>query len=260
MTIDYELDGKRALVTGAGQGVGRGIARMLAAAGAEVVVNDFVASRAEAVVADIAETGGHALAAPFDVTDHEQVHDTFRGLERVDILVNNAGNQGVEAGFGELEPFHETTPQDWDRYFAVNTFGVMNCTHAALPSMIDAQWGRVITIVSDAARKGEGQMAAYGAAKAAAAGFTRCIAREVGRYGITVNNISLGTMRTPISEALWNDPTQSDRHQAVLSSYVVRRPGEPDDPAWLVATLASPKAGWITGQTYPVNGGYTFSL
>ena len=86
------------------------------------------------------------------------------------------------------------------------------------------------------------------------------LAPEVGRHGITVNNISLGTMKTPISEALWNDATQTERHKAVLSSYVVRRPGEPDDPAWLVATLASPRASWITGQTYPVNGGYTFAL
>jgi NAD(P)-dependent dehydrogenase (short-subunit alcohol dehydrogenase family) len=260
MSIDYELDGKKALVTGGGQGVGRGISLMLAEAGATVVVNDFVAARAEAVVAEIVDAGGTALAAAFDVTDLEMVHDSIDGVGGVDILVNNAGNQGSEQGFGDLGSFHTTAPADWGKYFAVNTFGVMNCTHAALPSMIEAQWGRVITIVSDAARNGEPQMAAYGAAKAAAAGFMRCIAREVGRYNITANNISLGTMRTPISEAMWSDPTKIEQQKAAVKPYVVRRPGSPDDPAWMVVTLASPRASWITGQTYPVNGGYTFAL
>lgn len=260
MAIDYELEGKKALVTGSGQGVGRGIALMLAAAGAEVLVNDFVAARAESVVAEIVAAGGKASAAPFDVTDHELVHDAFDAVGGVDILVNNAGNQGVEPGFGDLGLFHNTKPGDWGKYFSVNTFGVMNCVHAAVPWMIKAQWGRIITIVSDAARKGESHMAAYGAAKAAAGGFTRCIAQEVGRFGITVNNISLGTMRTPISEGLWGDPTKIDQQKAMVASYVIRRPGDPEDPAWLVATLASPRASWITGQTYPVNGGYTFAL
>jgi NAD(P)-dependent dehydrogenase (short-subunit alcohol dehydrogenase family) len=260
MAIDYELDGKRALVTGAGQGVGRGIAMMLAAAGAEVAVNDFVAERADSVVAEILEAGGRAVPATFDVTDLPLVTDTVSGIGGVDILVNNAGNQGIEPGFGSLGRFHETQPDDWHKYFSVNTFGVMNCVHAVLPGMIAKQWGRIITIVSDAARNGEPQMAAYGAAKAAAAGFSRCIAREVGRYGITVNNISLGTMRTPISEAMWSDPTKIEQQKAAVKPYVVRRPGNPDDPAWMVATLASPRASWITGQTYPVNGGYSFAV
>ena len=174
--------------------------------------------------------------------------------------MNNAGNQGIEAGIGLLQLFHESDPTDWRKYFDVNTFGVMNCVHAALPTMIAAQWGRIVTIVSDAGRHGEPRMAAYGAAKAAASGFMRCIAREVGRYGITVNSISLGTMNVPSSGAVWNDPERVELQQAMLKSYVIRRPGEADDPAWLVATLVSPRASWITGQTYPVNGGYTFAI
>ncbi|MGD9792030.1 MAG: SDR family NAD(P)-dependent oxidoreductase [Acidimicrobiia bacterium] len=260
MTIGFELDGKKALVTGGGQGVGRGIAIMLAQAGATAVVNDYVAERAQAVVAEIEAFGGSAIAAPFDVTDLDMVHDSVKGLGGVDILVNNAGNQGAEQGFGSLAMFHETSPADWHKYFAINTFGVMNCVHAVTPGMIASKWGRIITIVSDAARHGEPSMAAYGGAKAAAAGFMRCIALELGRYNITANNVSLGTMRTPISEAMWANPDMAEQQKAALRPYVVRRPGKPEDPAWVIAMLASPRSEWITGQTIPVNGGYTFAL
>ncbi|HLY81495.1 MAG TPA: SDR family NAD(P)-dependent oxidoreductase [Acidimicrobiales bacterium] len=259
MAVDFELEGKRALITGSGQGVGRAIALMIGAAGAEVAVNDFFPDRAEAVSAEIRAAGGKAFAAPFDVTNYELVHDAFSGLDKIDILVNNAGNAGSE-GWAGLDKFVDTTPEDWAKYLSVNLYGVMNCVHAALPSMIAAQWGRIVTIISDAARHGEAQMASYCAAKAGAAGFCRGIAHEVGRYGITVNNISLGTMRTPISAAMWDDPSQSEHQKAALANYVVRRPGEPEDPAWLIASLVSPHASWITGQTYPVNGGYTFAL
>jgi NAD(P)-dependent dehydrogenase (short-subunit alcohol dehydrogenase family) len=257
--MDFGLEGKRALITGAGQGVGRAIALGLGSVGAVVLVNDFFAERADAVVEEVRAAGGQAESACFDVTNHELVHDAVGALGQVDILVNNAGNAG-SVGWAGLDKFVDTTPDDWAKYLSVNLYGVMNCVHAALPSMIANQWGRIITIVSDAARAGEPQMASYGAAKAGAAGFSRCIAHEVGRYGITVNNISLGTMRTPISAAMWDDPTMKDQQKAALSAYVVRRPGEPEDPAWLIMSLVSPNASWITGQTYPVNGGYSFAL
>ena len=103
-------------------------------------------------------------------------------------------------------------------------------------------------------------MAAYSAAKAGAAGFTRAIASEVARHGVTANNIALGTMRTPATDAFWDDPAMASQQKALMASYLVRRPGDPDDVAWMVATLASPRASWITGQTIPVNGGYSFAL
>ena len=259
MTLDFALGGTRALITGAGQGVGEGIARLLAVAGAEVLVNDFFPERAEAASARIVAEGGTARPVPFDVTDHDAVHAAFARTGRVDILVNNAGNAGAE-GFGPLAPFTDTTPDDWAKYLAVNLHGVMNCVHAALPAMIGNGWGRVITMVSDAARIGEAQMAAYCAAKAGAAGFGRAIAREVARHGITVNNVALGTMRTPVTAAFWDDDGNAERQRAMMSSYLVRRPGDPDDAAWVVAMLASPRASWITGQTIPVNGGYSFTL
>jgi len=259
MTLDFGLEGRRALVTGAGQGVGEGIAHALAAAGVDVVVNDYFAERAETVAQAIVAAGGRASAAAFDVTDHAGVHDAFAEVGQVDILVNNAGNAGTD-GFGALAPFVDTNPEEWTKYLDVNLRGVMNCVHAALPAMVEAKWGRVITMVSDAARTGDAQMAAYSAAKAGAAGFCRAVASEVARHGITVNNIALGTMRTPLTAGLWDDPTKVDQQRALMSGYLVRRPGEPDDAAWMVATLASPRAAWITGQTIPVNGGRSFTL
>ena len=259
MTIEFGLTGKRALVTGGGQGVGRGIALTLAEAGTHVVVNDFVLERAEAVVAEIVDAGGSGTPLRFDVTDHADVAAALGSIGPVDILVNNAGNAGPD-GFGALAAFHTTDPAEWNRYFSVNLYGVMNCTHVVLPAMIEARWGRVITIVSDAARSGEAMMAPYAAAKAGAAGFVRSIAKEVARFGITANSIALGTMRTPVSAALWDDPGNVAAQKAIMTNYLIRRPGEPADPAWIVATLASPNSSWITGQTIPVNGGYSFAL
>jgi 3-oxoacyl-[acyl-carrier protein] reductase len=135
----------------------------------------------------------------------------------------------------------------------------MHCTHAALPRMIERTWGRVVTIVSDAGRTGEAYMAAYCAAKAGAAGFTRAIAHEVARHGITANNIALGTMNTPLAGDFWAEP-RNPQAEALLKQYLVRRPGEPADVAGMALYLASDLASWVTGQTYPVNGGISFAL
>jgi 3-oxoacyl-[acyl-carrier protein] reductase len=257
--LDPQLAGRRALVTGAGQGIGATIARRLAAAGCEVLVNDFVPERADAVAADITATGGSARALPFDVTDHAAATAALSGCEGVDILVNNAGNGGVDT-FGAIAPFVDTSPADWDPLIAVNLHGVMNCTHAVLPHMTAARWGRIITISSDAARTGGARYAAYSGAKAGAAGFCRAIAREVARFDITVNLVSLGTMRTPMTEPLWSEPEAEETRRSILSTYLVRRPGEADDAAWAVLMLASPHAAWITGQTIAVNGGSSMTL
>ena len=259
MVMELDLTGRRVLVTGGGQGVGRGIALGFAAAGAEVVVNDIDAGRAGAVVDEVAAAGGGAVPAVFDVTDHGSVRATVDGVGGVDVLVNNAGNAGV-AGFGGRGPFAESEPADWEPFLQVNLYGAMHCARAVLPGMIERGWGRIVTIVSDAGRAGDAYMAAYSAAKAGAAGLTRALARENGRYGITANNISLGTMRTPLSEGLWSDPANEQQAKAMLRSYVVRRPGTPDDVAPLAVFLASDHASWITGQTYPLNGGFTFAL
>ena len=258
MTVEITLAGHRALVTGGGQGVGAGIATLLAAAGAHVVVNDLHLARAQAVADEIVATGGSASAVAFDVADHAAVAAGVAASGGIDILVNNAGNAGGDV-WPPMVPFADTTPADWLPFLRVNLDGVMNCVHAALPGMIEQRWGRVITIVSDAARTGSAYLAAYAAAKAGAAGFTRSVAHEVARHGITANNIALGTMRTPLSEATWADP-DNPRAKALMQQYLIRRPGLPADVAGLALFLASDAADWITGQTYPVNGGFSFAL
>jgi 3-oxoacyl-[acyl-carrier protein] reductase len=260
VTFSIDLQGRRAVVTGAGRGIGRTIAMTLADAGAVVAVNDVVATSASGVVEEIVAAGGKASAVPFDVTEFDEVTSSLASYGDVDILVNNAGNAGT-AGFGRICDFVESDPTDWANYFAVNLFGVMHCTRAALPSMIRGGWGRVVTIVSDAARYGDARLAAYAAAKAGATGFCRSVAREVGRHGITVNCVSLGTIETPATVTASGDTAEArEAERSLLRPYVIRRRGRPDDVAGVVTYLASPLASWITGQTYAVNGGYTFSL
>jgi NAD(P)-dependent dehydrogenase (short-subunit alcohol dehydrogenase family) len=257
MTFEIDLSGHRALVTGAGQGVGEEIATTLAEAGAEVLVNDLVLERAERVVSAIEDAGGVARPAVFDVTDYDAVVAAVGNDAPIDILVNNAGNAGRAATMGvdDLATLVQTVPADWEGFMRVNLYGVMYAVRAALPAMIDAQWGRVVTVISDTARVGETHMAAYSAAKAGAAGFCRSVAREVGRYGVTVNCVALGTMNTQ-----GIPPEGDDAMAPILKRYVVRRRGLPRDVAAMVTFLVSPQAEWITGQTYPVNGGYSFSL
>ncbi|MFV0317455.1 MAG: SDR family NAD(P)-dependent oxidoreductase [Microthrixaceae bacterium] len=258
MTVTLDLTGHRALVTGAGDGVGRVVAQRFAAAGARVVVNDIDGDRASRVAQEIRDSGGDALTAVFDVTDYDAVLAACAGFEDIDILVNNAGNAGTD-GFGVRSPFAQSDPADWEPFLRVNLYGVLHCCRVVLPRMVERGWGRIVTIVSDAGRSGDPGGAVYGASKAAAAGLTRSLALENGRHGITANNISLGTMRTPATEPMWAD-AESEVAAGILRKYVVRRPGEPDDVAHLALYLASGHAEWITGQTYALNGGYSFTL
>ncbi len=259
MSFTIDLEKRTALVTGGGQGIGREICLTLASAGAVVLVNDYVPSRAEQVAEEVTAAGGTASPYPFDVSDYAAVATALAAGPDVGILVNNAGNAGPE-GFN-FGPFASSEPADWSRYFAVNLFGVMNCSRAVLPAMLAAGDGRVITIISDAGRVGEANMAPYAAAKAGAAGFMRSLAREVGRSGITVNNVALGTVDTMgIEESARDNPELADRVRRQLRHYMIPRLGQPADVAGLVTFLASPLASWISGQTYPVNGGYSVAM
>jgi NAD(P)-dependent dehydrogenase (short-subunit alcohol dehydrogenase family) len=259
-----DLGGQIALVTGAGQGAGRAIALALARHNAGgVAVNDFVAERARAVVDEIEALGVRATAAPADVGDHAAVLSAVRAIEAalgpITLLVNNAGNAGPGATMGMSPPFWESEPAEWDRYFRTNLQGVMNCCHIALPGMIKRGTGRIVTIVSDAGRVGESGLVAYSAAKAGAAGFVRALAKEAGRFGITSNAISLSTLEPPLGEAARAEFLASGHAKARLSRYVIRRFGKPEDVAHMALFLCSNAAAWITGQTYPVNGGYSFA-
>ncbi len=259
-----DIGGQVAFVTGAGQGAGRAIALALAHHNAGgVAVNDFVIERAEAVAAEIRDLGVAAVAVQADVGDYASVQAAFTKAEQalgaITILVNNAGNAGPNATMAHSPLFWETAPSEWDRYFHTNLNGVMNCCHVALPSMVKQNRGRIVTVVSDAGRVGEARLAAYSAAKAGANGFMRSIAREAGRFGITANCISLSTLEPPLEGEAKEKFLASDQAKAHVGRYVIRRFGKPDDVANMTLFLCSEAASWITGQTYPVNGGYNFS-
>lgn len=258
------LDGKVALVTGAGQNVGRQIALHLAAHGAGgVIVNDFFADRAEAVATEIRADGGKAIGVQADITKLDSVkamvaraRDEFgKGIE---ILVNNAGNAGAEPTADARKPFWETDTADWNSFIGVNFYGAMNCAAAVIPGMIEYRYGKIVTIISDAGRMGEPRLEIYSAAKAGAAGLTRALARSLGRHNIRANNVAIAAMNTPgIRARLQANP---ERAKEMLERYVVRRFGEPSDVANMVLFLASGASDWVTGQTYPVNGGFSFAL
>jgi 3-oxoacyl-[acyl-carrier protein] reductase len=257
-----DLTGRAALVTGAGQ-VGRAIATTLAAHGAApIVVTDIAGPVAETLAADLEATGTEAVPITADITDPAGIavlSETTRALRSpVQILVNNAG---LPPGFfggaaSRLKPFAETEPEDWEPVIQLNLYGVLRVTRALLPSMIASGWGRVITIVSDAGRTGDPNVAAYAAAKAGAAGFMRSLATEVGKYHVTANSISLGTLWRPEDNA---EPSPDYLHR-LSRRYPAGRPGYPHDVANLVLYLASNAAEWITGQVYPLNGGYSYAL
>jgi 3-oxoacyl-[acyl-carrier protein] reductase len=260
-----DLGGQVALVTGAGQGAGRAIALMLARHGAGgVAVNDFVLDRAEAVAEEIRAMGGKAAAVQADVSDLESVRamsaKASAELGPITILVNNAGMAGPTSQLRPRDVFWDEDPAEWGKYLGTNLYGVFNCCHALLPGMVAAKRGRIVTITSDSGRAGEPRQAVYSAAKAGAAGFVRSIAKEAGRYGITSNAISLSSLEFPMSEEEREEFYQLDQIKAQLSRYIVRRYGKPDEVAALTLFLCSDMAGWITGQTYPLNGGYTLAV
>jgi len=264
MSDILDLGGRVALVTGGGQGVGRQIALHLGAhnAGA-VVVNDYVLERAEAVAEEVRAAGGKAIALQADVSDNASVKAMVAkaqaDLGPIGVLVNNAGNAGANPSAELRKPFWESGPEVWNSYIGVNLYGVMNCTAAVIPGMIERQApGRIVTIISDAGRWGDAGLEPYAAAKAGAAGFMRSVARTLGRYQITANSVAIALTATPaVERTLQGDPERLKRQ---MEKYIIRRPGRPDDVANMVLFLASDASSWITGQVYPVNGGFTLAL
>jgi 3-oxoacyl-[acyl-carrier protein] reductase len=258
-----DLNGKVALVTGAGQNVGREIALYLGAHNAGgVVVNDYVLERAQAVAGEVEAAGGRALAIQGDVTDAAGVKAMVAKAKArfgaIDVLVNNAGNAGANPSAAARGPFWDAPPESWESFIGVNFYGPINCTAAVIPGMIERQGGRIITIISDAGRMGEPGLEIYSAAKAGAAGLTRALARSLGRFNITANNVAIAAIDTPqVGGRMKADP---ERFKQAMSKYVIRRMGEPSDIAAMVLFLASDASGWITGQTYPVNGGFSFAM
>lgn len=257
----FDLTGKVVLITGAGQGVGRGIALAFAAAGADaVIINDLVTERAEAVAAEVDELGSKGVPGVGNVASWEDMERVVNAAGRpVSILVNNAGVPPMDAQAatrGGGKKFVDSGPADWKVWMDVNVMGAFIATRLCLPGMIDEGWGRVVNIISDASRTGERGMVAYGAAKAAVAGMSRSLAKEVGRKGVTVNSIAIGATVTPTVQ----EGVSQEILESISGLYPVGRLGMPDDISPAALMLASEAGAWITGQTLAVNGGYSVTL
>lgn len=268
--MDLGLKGKVALVTGGGMGVGRAISHVLAREGARLAVNDIVEERAKAVAGEIRSAGGEAIDCAADIIDLSAVSAMVAAIEEqlgpVDILVNNAGVV-PERRTGEigLPTFPEMAPAYWRKIVDLNYYGVMNCVSATVGKMIARNGGKIVSIVSDAGRTGEPRMAVYSGAKAAIIGFSRALAKEMGKHCINVNTVSLSAVahERPIAGFQRPDATvESDEMlRKVLRNYPIgeglRRLTTPQDAADAVAFLVSDRAAYITGQCLAVNGGFT---
>ena len=246
-----------AFVTGGASGIGREICLGLAAEGRRVAVADLNAAGAAETVEMITVAGGQAIAAPIDVTSSDSVHDavlqTVDELGPVEILVNCAG-------WDELMPFLDTDEDFWDRVIEINFKGTLRTVHACLPAMVEAGWGRIVNISSDAARVGSSLEAVYSGAKGGVISFTKTIAREMARKGVTANVVCPGPTDTPLLDAIVDASDNGEKVIGAMARAVpMKRVGQPAEIASGVVYFTSEAAGFVTGQTLSVSGGLTMS-
>ena len=237
--------------------MGRAIALELAAAGQAVAAADIRAADAADTAAAVRDAGGEAVEVVMDVTELRSVVDGVRQvsdqLGLVDVAVNNAG-------WDELRPFVETDEAFWTRVVDINFMGCLRVTHAVLPGMAERGFGRVVNVASDAGRVGSSLESVYSGAKGGVIAFTKTIARETARSGVTANTVCPGPTRTPMLEGMAGEGEQGAKLIDALERAVpMRRLGEPEDVAVAVAFFASERAGFITGQTLSVSGGLTMA-
>jgi 2-hydroxycyclohexanecarboxyl-CoA dehydrogenase len=252
-----QFDGKTVIVTGGGGGIGGATCRRFAQQGARVAVFDMNLDAAQRVAADIANSGGEAMAFKCDITNRSEVDEAVAATESrlgpVDVLVNNAG-------WDVFKPFTKTEPAQWEKLIAINLTGALHMHHAVLPGMAARKSGRIVNIASDAARVGSSGEAVYAACKGGLVSFSKTIAREHARHGITVNVVCPG----PTDTALFADYKEGAGNPDKLMEAFTRaiplgRIGQPDDLPGAILFFASDDAAFITGQVLSVSGGLTMN-
>ena len=241
------LSGKSVLVTGGGGAIGRAICARFAEEGARVLVADRNGDTAAEVAQDVE---GKALA--FDIADYDAARAALASAQ-IDVLVNNAG-------WDRFQNFVDTKPDDWDTLIDVNLRGPLNMHHLVLPQMIARGRGRIVNISSDAARVGSSGESVYAACKGGIISFSKTLAREVARKGITVNVVCPGPTDTPILRSFLGEGEAGQKvYEALVRAIPMKRVGQPDDIPGIVAFLASDEAAFITGQVISVSGGLTMA-
>ena len=241
------LAGRSVLVTGGGGAIGSAICRRFAEEDAKVLVADRNAAAAEQVAREVQ---GRALV--FDIVSHEEVRRAVGG-EEVDVLVNNAG-------WDRFQNFLDTKPAEWEEVIAINLRGPLNMHHAVVPQMAARGRGRVVNIASDAARVGSSGEAVYAACKGGIIAFSKTLARELARKGVTVNVVCPGPTDTPILRSFLGEGDAGQKvYEALVRAIPMKRVGQPEDIPGIVAFLASEEAAFITGQVLSVSGGLTMA-
>jgi 2-hydroxycyclohexanecarboxyl-CoA dehydrogenase len=241
------LTGRTVLVTGGGGAIGRAICRRFAEEGAKVLVADKDRDTANATATEV---DGKALV--FDISNYSLGKHVLSG-EAIDILVNNAG-------WDRFQNFTDTKPEEWEALIAVNLRGPLNMHHLVLPQMLERGRGRIVNISSDAARVGSSGESVYAACKGGIISFSKTLAREVARKGITVNVVCPGPTDTPILRGFLGEGEAGQKvYDALVRAIPMKRIGQPDDIPGIVAFLASDEAGFITGQVISVSGGLTMA-
>lgn len=246
---DQNVAGRVVIVTGAASGIGKSIASRLASEGARLVIADLDKAAAEAAAEEI---GNDALGLPVDVTDRAAVDAmTAAVMERygrIDALVNNAG-------WDKAEPFLDSEVKTWERVIAINLYGPLHCSQSVVQKMVEQGHGTVVNIGSDAARVGSSGEAVYSACKGGIVSFTKTLAREVARYGVTANAVCPGPADTPLFEQI--SESNPKLRTALEKAIPLRRLAQPEDLANAVAFMVSPASSYVTGQTLSVSGGLT---
>ena len=251
------FDGKSAIITGGAGGIGSTTCRRFAAEGARVAVLDRDEAGAQKVAREIEAAGGKAQAFACDITDRQSVDAAVAASESalgpVAILVNNAG-------FDIFKPFLKTEPSEWERLIAINLRGPLHMHHAVLPGMVERRYGRVVNVASDAARVGSTGEAVYAACKSAMLGFSKTLAREHARHGITLNVVCPGPTSTNLLADFLKGADNPDKlMEAFRRSIPLGRIGTPDDLPGTIAFFASDDAAYVTGQVISVSGGLSMA-
>jgi 2-hydroxycyclohexanecarboxyl-CoA dehydrogenase len=251
------FEGRTAVVTGGGGGIGGATCRRFAQEGAKVAVFDRDLAAAEAVAAAIRESGGNARAFACDITERAQVDGAVAATEAafgpIDVLVNNAG-------WDVFRPFTKTEPAQWDTLIAINLIGALHMHHAVLPGMVARKAGRNVNVSSDAARVGSSGEAVYAACKGGLVAFSKTLAREHARHGITVNVVCPGPTQTALFEDYKTGAGNPEKLvEAFTRSIPLGRIGRPDDLPGAILFFASDDAGYCTGQVLSVSGGLTMA-